>query len=61
MKTKLANMLRGKKRKKRKNSNTKLNRGRQRRFKYIKDQLEGEKNSRTDKERNKCIKNNNRL
>ena len=37
MKTKLTDMLRGKERKKRKNSNAKLNRDRLRRFIYIKD------------------------
>ena len=37
MKTKLTNMLRGKERKKRKNRYAKLNRGRYRRFIYIKD------------------------
>ena len=37
MKTKLTNMLRGKERKKRKNRYAKLNRGRLRRFIYIKD------------------------
>ena len=37
MKAKLANMLRGKERKKRKKEYAKLNRGRLRRFMYIKD------------------------
>ena len=35
----------------------KLNRGRLRRCTYIKDQLQGEKNSRKGKHRNKCRKN----
>ena len=59
VKTKLTNMLRGKERKKRKNRYAKLNRGRWRRFIYIKDYLQGEKNSRKGKKRNKCRKNNN--
>ena len=37
MKIKLTNILRGKERKKRKNSCAQLNRGRQRRFIYVKD------------------------
>jgi len=37
MKANLANMLRGKERKKRKKEHAKLNRGRLRRFMYIKD------------------------
>ena len=41
MKTKLTNMLRGKERKKRKNRYAKLNRGRERRFIYVKE-LQGE-------------------
>ena len=41
MKTKLTNMLRGKERKKRKNRHAKLNRGRERRFIYVKE-LQGE-------------------
>ena len=57
MKTKLTDMLRGKeKRKDRKNRYAKLSRGRWR-FVYIEDQLQGEKNSRKNKEKNKCRKN----
>ena len=41
MKTKLTNMLRGKERKKRKYRYAKLNRGRERRFIYVKE-LQGE-------------------
>ena len=52
MKIKLTNMLRGKERK---NRYAKLNRGRWKRFIYIKDQLQGEKN-RKGKQRNKCRK-----
>ena len=48
MKTKLANILRGKERKERKNRYAKLNRGKWR-FIYIKDKLQGEKNSRKAK------------
>ena len=48
-------MLRGKKRK---NRYAKLNRGRLRRFIYIKDLLQGDKNSKKSKQRNKCRKNN---
>ena len=47
--------------KKRKNKYAKLNIGRWRRFIYIKDYLEGERNSMKSKQRNKCIKNNNRF
>ena len=50
-----------KERKERKNRYTKLNRGRGRRFVYIKYKLHGEKNSRKCKQRNKCRKNNNRF
>ena len=46
---KLTNMLRLKERKKRKDRHAKLNRGRWRRFIYIKDK--GEKNSRKSKQR----------
>ena len=52
-------MLRRKERKKRKNIYAKLNRDRLRRFIYIKHQLQGEKNSRKSKQRNKCRKTNN--
>ena len=52
MKIRLTNMLRAKERKKRKNRYIKLNRGTYRRFIYIKDQLQGEKNSRKGKQRN---------
>ena len=54
MKTKLTNMLRGKERK---NRYAKLNRGRWRRFIYIRDQLQGGKNSGKGNQRNKCRKN----
>ena len=54
MKIKLTNMLRGKERQ---NRYAKLNRGRWRKFIYIKDELQGEKNSREGKQRNKCRKN----
>ena len=47
-------MLRKKERKKRKNIYAKLNRDTLRRFIYIKHQLQGEKNSRKSKQRNKC-------
>ena len=57
MKTKLTNMLRGKERKKRKNRYAKLNRGRWRRFIYIKDSLQGEKDRRKGKQRNTYRKN----
>ena len=50
-----------KERKERKNRYAKLNRGRGRRFVYIKYKLHGEKNSRKCKQRNKCRKNNNRF
>ena len=53
MKIKLTNMLRGMEIKKRKKEYAKLKRGRGR-FIYIKDQLQGEKNSREGKQRNKC-------
>ena len=54
-------MLRGKERKKRKKEwICKVNRGRWRRFIYIKDSLQGEKNRRR-KWKNKCRKNNNRF
>ena len=49
-------MLRGMEIKKRKKEFAKLKRGRGR-FIYIKDQLQGEKNSRKGKKRNKCRKN----
>ena len=54
-------MLRKKERKKRKNIYAKLNRDRLRRFIYIKHQLQGEKNSRKSKQRNKCRKHNSRF
>jgi len=54
MKTKLTNMLRGKARK---NTYAKLNRGRWRSFIYFKDELQGKRNSKEGKQRNKCIKN----
>jgi len=46
---------------KKKNRYAKLNRGRWRRFIYIKDVLQEEKNSRKSKQRNKCRKNNYRF
>ena len=58
MKIKLRNMLRGKERKKRKNRHAKLNGGRYRRFIYFKNKLQGEKNRRKSKQRNKCRKDN---
>ena len=39
------------------NRYAKLNRGRRKKFIYIKDELQGEKNSREGKQRNKCRKN----
>ena len=54
MKTKLTNIVRG--RKERKNRCAKLNRGRQGRFVYVKDLLQREENSRKSKQRNNCRK-----
>ena len=45
-----------KERKERKNRYAKLNRGRWKRFIYIKDQLQGEKNRRKSQQMNKCTK-----
>ena len=61
MKTKLTNMLRGKERKKRKKEQICKVKQRQIRFIGIKDQLQGEKNSRKGKQGNKHRKNNNKF
>ena len=61
MKAKLTNMLRGKERKKRKKEQIYKVKQRQMKFIYIKDYLQGEKNSRKSKERNKFGKNKNRF
>ena len=58
MKIKQTGILRGKERKEGRNRHAKLNTGRVRRFVYIKDLLQEEKNSRKSKQRNKCRKNN---
>ena len=55
MKTKLRNVLRGKKRKK--EQICQAYGYRYRRFIYIKDELQGEKKSRKSKQRNKCRRN----
>ena len=57
MKIKQTDILRGRERKERRNRHAKLNTGRVRRFVYIKDLLQGEKNSRKGKQRNTCRKN----
>ena len=54
-------MLRGKEKKKRKKEQICKVKQRQIRFIYIKDQLQGEKNSRKSKQGNKRRKNNNRF
>ena len=56
-KLKITNILRLKERKKRKKEQICKVKQRQIRFIYIKDQLQGEKNSRKDKQKNKCRKN----
>ena len=56
-KKKLTNILRGKERKKRKKEQIYKVKQRQMKFIYIKDYLQGEKNSRKSNQRNKCRKN----
>ena len=57
MKAKQTNKY-GEKKEKKERIDTKLNRGRSRKFIYVKDQLQWENNSRKGKQRNKCGKNN---